>query len=200
MKKILLFSFTAFILILSGCNTNNNSDPKTVLNQFFDALAKKDVTEAKKYVTKDSEGMMGMVEMGMKNMPDSSNQMMMTYKKENMQMGDPVIDGDRATIPVKDKKSGEETDFVLKKESGNWKVAFDKSTLMEMAQKKMKEHGINGMNGMDGMGMDSSKMDSMNMDSIQNKLNNLTPEEKAEANKMIDSAQNILEKMQKKIK
>jgi hypothetical protein len=197
MKKILLFSFTAFVIILSGCSSNNNnSDPKTVLNHFFDALAKKDVTEAKKYVTKDSEGMMGMVEMGMKNIADSGGQMEM-YKKENMMMGDPVINGERATIPVKDKRSGEETDFVLKKENGDWKVAFDKSTLMEMAQKKMKEHGLNGMNG---MGMDSSRLDSVNMDSIQNKLNNLTPEEKAEANKMIDSAQNILEKMQKKVK
>jgi hypothetical protein len=197
MKKILLFSFTAFVIILSGCSSNNNnSDPKTVLNHFFDALAKKDVTEAKKYVTKDSEGMMGMVEMGMKNIADSGGQMEM-YKKENMMMGDPVINGERATIPVKDKRSGEETDFVLKKESGDWKVAFDKSTLMEMAQKKMKEHGLNGMNGMN---MDSSRLDSVNMDSIQNKLNNLTPEEKAEANKMIDSAQNILEKMQKKVK
>jgi len=197
MKKILLFSFTAFVIILSGCSSNNNnSDPKTVLNHFFDALAKKDVTEAKKYVTKDSEGMMGMVEMGMKNIADSGGQMEM-YKKENMMMGDPVINGERATIPVKDKRSGEETDFVLKKESGDWKDAFDKSTLMEMAQKKMKEHGLNGMNG---MGMDSSRLDSVNMDSIQNKLNNLTPEEKAEANKMIDSAQNILEKMQKKVK
>jgi hypothetical protein len=140
--------------------------------------------------------MMGMVEMGMKNIADSGGQMEM-YKKENMMMGDPVINGERATIPVKDKRSGEETDFVLKKESGDWKVAFDKSTLMEMAQKKMKEHGLNGMNGMN---MDSSRLDSVNMDSIQNKLNNLTPEEKAEANKMIDSAQNILEKMQKKVK
>jgi len=134
--------------------------------------------------------------MGMKNIADSGGQMEM-YKKENMMMGDPVINGERATIPVKDKRSGEETDFVLKKESGDWKVAFDKSTLMEMAQKKMKEHGLNGMNGMN---MDSSRLDSVNMDSIQNKLNNLTPEEKAEANKMIDSAQNILEKMQKKVK
>ena len=66
----------------------------------------------------------------------------MMYKKENIEMGDAVINGDKATVPVKDKKSGETTDFALKKESGDWKVAFDKSTLMEMAQKKMKEHGM----------------------------------------------------------
>ena len=111
---------------------------------FFDALAKKDFTAVKKYTTKDSEGMMSMMQMGMQNMGDKSNEMI-NYEKENIELGTAVIDGDKATVPVKDKKSGEITDFTLKKESGDWKVAFDKSTLMEMAQKKMKEHGMGGM-------------------------------------------------------
>ncbi len=192
MKKIILSAITASILVFSGCKSSSGGDPKTVLNHFFDALAKKDVNEAKKYVTKDSEGMLGMVEMGMKNMPDSSNQM---YNKENMSMGEPVINGDRATVPVIEKISGEETDFVLKKESGDWKVAFDKSTLMEMAQKKMKEHGMKGMEG-----IDSGSEGNINMDSIQNRLNNLTPEEKEHAHKLMDSASKILNEMQKKVK
>ena len=187
MKKIMLLMITAFVVILAGCKSGGGN-PKTVLNHFFDALANKNIGEAKKYVTKDSEGMLGMVEMGMKNMPDSSSEMM--YKKENMEMGDAVISGDRATIPVKDKKSGEETDFVLKKESGDWKVAFDKSTLMEMAQKKMKEHWINGMGGMDS-GMNK------NMDSLHNHLKNISKEDMEHAKKMMDSAKNILNEMQK---
>jgi hypothetical protein len=188
MKKIILVVLTAFAVIFSGCKSGGG-DPKVVLNHFFDALVKKDVTEAKKYVTKDSEGMMGMVEMGMKNIPDSAGAEM--YKKENMIIGDAVINGDRATVPVKDKKSGEETDFVLKKESGDWKVAFDKSTLMEMAQKKMKEHGSGAMGG-----MGNGDHENMNMDSLQNRLNNLTPEEKEHAQKMMDSAKSMIEKMQ----
>ena len=103
-------------------------------------MVKKDFTTVKKYSTKDSEGMMGMMQMAMQKMPDSSQTMQ--YKKENIELGDAVINGDNATVPVKDKKSGETTDFTLKKEDGSWKVAFDKSTLMEMAQKKMKEHGM----------------------------------------------------------
>lgn len=188
MKKIILVAITAFVVILSGCKSGGG-DPKLVLNHFFDALAKKDVNEAKKYVTKDSEGMMGMVEMGMKNMPDSAGANM--YNKENMTMGDAVINGDRATVPVKDKKSGEETDFVLRKESGDWKVAFDKSTLMEMAQKKMKEHGAGEMNG-----MGNADHENMNLDSLQNRLNDLTPEQKEHAQKMMDSAKSIIQKMQ----
>jgi len=139
MKKIIVSALMVTILIVAGCKSGGG-DPKTALVNFFDALAKKDFT-AKKYTTKDSEGMMSMVQMGMQNMGDKSNQLM-NYQKENLELGTAVIDGDKATIPVKDKKSGEMTDFTLRKESGDWKVAFDKSTLMEMAQKKMKEHGM----------------------------------------------------------
>ena len=193
MKKILILLVSAFVLILPGCQSNKTAnDPKEVLDHFFEALAKKDVTEAKKYVTKDSEGMMGMVEMGMKNAGDSSNAMI--YKKENILMGDPVINGDRATISVTDKLSKEKTDFVLKKENGDWKVAFDKSTLMEMAQKKMKEHGLGGM------GMDSINLDSADLDSIQKQYNNMDSADKQKINKIMDSAENILEKMQKNVK
>ena len=193
MKKILILIISAFVLILAGCQSNKTTnDPKEVLDHFFEALAKKDVTETKKYVTKDSEGMMGMVEMGMKNVGDSSPAMV--YKKENIIMGEPVINGDRATIGVTDKVSKEETDFVLKKESGEWKVAFDKSTLMEMAQKKMKEHGLNGM------GMDSINLDSVDLDSIQKQYNNMDSADKQKINKIMDSAENILEKMQKNVK
>lgn len=178
MKKILLFIITSCVVIFSGCQSGGGN-PKTVLNHFFDALASKNIGEAKKYVTKDSEGMLGMVEMGMNNMPDSSQTMM--YKKENMDMGDAVINGDRATVPVKDKKSGEVTDFVLKKESGEWKVAFDKSTLMEMAQKKMKEHNLS--NPMEG-----------SMDSLHEKMKNISKEDMEHAKKMMDSVKGMMSK------
>jgi len=73
----------------------------------------------------------------------------------NMQMGDATISGDSATVPVTDKKSGESTDFLLKKENGNWKVAFDMSTLMNMANKKMMEHGLKGMHRNDSSDMNT---------------------------------------------
>ncbi len=143
MKQIILSVLAALLLTISGCKSGDG-DPKMVLTKFFDALSKKNIDEAKKYVTKDSEGMMSMVQMGMQNAGDKANEMA-NYGKENLEFGAATIDGDKATVPVKDKKSGETTDFTLKKESGDWKVAFDKSTLMEMAQKKMKEHGMGNM-------------------------------------------------------
>jgi hypothetical protein len=189
MKKIILLISTAFVVVLSGCNSNSG-DPKEVLGHFFDAISHKNIDEAKKYVTKDSEGMMGMMQMGMNSMDDSDNEI--PLQKENMEIGNAVITGDRATVPVKDKKSGETTDFVLKKESGAWKVAFDKSTLLEMGQKKMKEHGMD-MRDMEGM--DSMKH---SMNEAMDSLNAAMPEMKHKmehAQKMMDSARKMMGNM-----
>ncbi|MEO6638348.1 MAG: hypothetical protein ABIN25_08730 [Ginsengibacter sp.] len=160
MNKILVAFFTILIIVMPGCKTGDAGDPKEVLAKFFDAITNKNIDEAKKYATKDSEGMMSLVQMGMQNMGDKENGMM-NYEKGNVEIGSAAIDGDKATIPVKDKKSGEMTDFTLRKEDGAWKVAFDKSTLMEMAQKKMKEHGMGDMRKNMGDSMPTMpKMDS----------------------------------------
>ncbi len=144
MNKIIVRSLAFSLLIVAGCKTGDAGDPKAVLVKFFDAIAKKDIQEAKKYITADSEGMMSLVEMGMKGMSGKEDGML-NYEKGNIEAGTAIIDGDKAIVPIKDKKSGEITDFTLRKESGSWKVAFDKSTLMEMAQKKMKEHNLGNM-------------------------------------------------------
>lgn len=111
--------------------------------------------KAQKYATKDSEAMLGMIQMGMSMAPKDVKDT--TYDKSNMEFGDAKIEGDKATVPVKDKKSGGTTNYTLKKEGGAWKVAFDKATMTQMGTDKMK----NMNNGMDKMnnGMDSAKND-----------------------------------------
>ncbi len=153
MKKLMLIVATVVLGLLSGCQTAQTGNPKVVLKHFFDSVSKKDFTEAQKYATEDSQGMLSMMEMGMQN-SNSDHSDKMLEMIQNIQMAEPVVEGDRATILVKDKKSGETTDFLLKKENSNWKVAFNMATLMEMAKKKMKEDGTNGMGAMKGM-MDS---------------------------------------------
>lgn len=154
MKKFLLLLITISVVFFSGCQTSGGGNPKEVLKHFFDSISKKDFTDAKKFATKDSDGMISMMEMGMKNMNNEHGDKMMEMI-QNMQMDNAVINGDKATVSVKDKKSGETTEFLLKKENGDWKVAFDMSTLTEMANKKMKEHGMSGLDSMNGM-MDSN--------------------------------------------
>ena len=184
---ILSLVIAAFVVVLSGCQSGDSGNPKEVLSQFFNALSKKDVTEAKKYATKDSDGMLSMMEMGM-NMSNMQNEHSdkMLEMMQNVEMGNEVINGDKATVTVKDKKSGESANFLLKKEDGKWKVAFDMATLMDMANQKMKEQGIGNMDSIKermNEGMDS--MNAANPD-MQKKMD--------EAKKMMDSAKKMMDK------
>ena len=186
MKKFIIFTFIVSAFFFSGCNNQSGGNPKEVLSQFFKALSKKDVDQAKKYATKDSDGMLNMMEMGIKMSGDMQNDHAdkMFEMMQNVEMSDPVINGNDATITVKDKKSGESTDFLLKKEDGNWKVAFDMSTLTEMGNKKLKEHG----------------MENMNMDSMKEQMNQAMDSMKSAMPAMkdkMDSVKKMMDKMGK---
>ena len=166
MKKLLMAAVVCSAIFFAGCKGTDTSDPKAVLTSFFDALTKKDISGARKLATSESKSMLDMMEMGMKMGGDKKDDG--KYDKSKMEFGDAKIEGDKATVAVKDKNSGETTNFTLKKEGGGWKVAFDKSSMMNMGMDKMKEHSgdidssIN--NGLD-------KLKNVNMDSITNKLN-----------------------------
>ncbi len=162
MKKMIVLAATVSLIILSGCKSAGKGNPKDVLHSFLTALSQKDFKKAKTLATQDSDGMISMMEMGMQSMQNQDNgghTDKMMEMIDNMKMGDAVIDGDKATVSVTDSKSNESTDFLLKKENGDWKVAFDMSTLMEMANKKMKEHGMSGIGSMDSAQI-KQKMDS----------------------------------------
>lgn len=158
MKKLILSVATILLFSVVGCKTGS-SDPKGVLINFMEAIGKKDVEGAKKYATKDSETMLGMIQMSMAMVPDSAKNKI--YDKNNMEFGDAVINGDKATVPVKNKKSGDITTYTLKKEDGQWKVAFDKATMTEMANEKMKARGGSGID-LNNLSDSSKMMDDMN--------------------------------------
>lgn len=186
MKKLILLAITGFAIAFSGCQSGINNNPKEVLSQFFQALTKKDVAAAKKFATKDSEGMLNMVEMGMKmsaNMQNDHEDKMFEMMK-NVEMADPVINGDKATIKVTDKKSGESVNFQLQKEEGSWKVAFNMGALMDMGKDEMKKHG-----------MDETNMDSMSsrMNEAMDSLNKNMPDMKEK----MEQAKKMMEQMNK---
>ncbi|MEO8822736.1 MAG: hypothetical protein ABI366_04115 [Ginsengibacter sp.] len=145
MKKMFIAAITISFLIFSGCQSAGKEDPKEVLHSFLTAMSQKDFTKAKTLATQDSDGMISMMEMGMQSMQngngnDHADKMMELVN--NMKIGSAVVDGDKASVSVTDSKSNESTDFQLKKEKGDWKVAFDMTTLTDMANKKMKDHGM----------------------------------------------------------
>ena len=164
--------------ILISCNSGGG-DPKTVLMTFFDALSKKDMSTARKLSTSESKSMMDLMETGMKM---GENKDENKYDKANMQFGDAKIDGDKAIVPVKDTKSGETINYTLKKESGSWKVAFDKATMMTMGMDKMKEKGMNT----DSI---TNQLKNINLDSLKNKMQDAT-KQMEDATKEMDTLVN----------
>lgn len=183
MKKLFFASaIVALAAFSTGCNSAANGDPKTVLIAFFDALGKKDIAGAKKLATKESESMFTMLEMGMKMGGDKADN---KFDKTNMEFGETKIEGDKATVAVKDKKSNETTNFILKKEGGAWKVAFDKASFMQMGADKIKNEG--GMDNLDDKmkeGLD--KLKDINADSLKNSME--------EGLKSLDSLKELLKK------
>lgn len=181
MKKVFLALFGISIFI--SCNNSSGSDPKIVLSQFMDALMKKDVATARKLSTADSKSMMDLMEMGMKSDKNESEK----YDKSRMVFGDAKIDGDKAIIPVKETTTGETINYTMKKENGQWKVAFDKASLMSMGMEKMSEKGINASDSL-SKGMEELK--NMNMDSLKEGMQ--------EGMKMLDSMTKEMKKLQDK--
>ena len=165
MKKFLMGAVVLASVFFAGCNSASKGDPKSVLVSFFDALTKKDISGARKLATAESKSMLDMMEMGMKMGGDKKDDG--KYDKEKMEFGDAKIEGDKATVAVKDKSSGETTNFTLKKEGGDWKVAFDKSSMMNMGMDKMKDKGMD-VDSTINNGMD--KLKNMNMDSLGDKM------------------------------
>lgn len=165
MKKIIL-SLMVCSTVLFSCKSNSD-DPKGVLKSFFEALSKSDIATARKFATDESKTMLDMMEMGMKMSKEA--------KKENdkfaidgMEFGEAKIEGDKAVVAVKEKKSGESTNYTLKKEKGAWKVAFDKSTMMATGMEKM---GENGENAADSISKGLDEIKNMDMDSLKGEVN-----------------------------
>ncbi len=173
----------AVVLFLASCGGGAGNDPKATLIAFMDALSKKDFAAAKKLATKDSESMFGMMEMAMKMGGDKAAQDLDKFDKTKMEFGEPKIEGDKATISVKEKGKEETVNFPLKKEDGSWKVAFDKSMMtsnMDKIQDKMSE-------GTDEMKEGMEKLKNIDADTLKKAM--------SEGMKALDTVANALDKL-----
>lgn len=182
MKKVLLAAIAGMVIMFSGCKSGGG-DPKAVLSEFFDLLSKKDIAGARKLATADSKSMLDMMEMAMKTDTKEATK----YDNTKMEYGEAKIEGDKATVPVKEKESGETMNYTLKKEGGSWKVAFDKTSIMSMGMDKMKEEGINVG---DSLNNAIDEIQKMNTDSLAGALK--------EGSKALDSTAKALEELHKK--
>src|SRR4051812_24191760 len=120
--KLLMKKIIAAILMISpvlffSCKSGGE-DPKTVLSKFFVALSKKDIAAARKLSTTESKDMLDKMELSTKGEKQHGDDN--KFDPKTMEMGDVKINGDRATIAVKETSSGETINYVLRKQEGNW--------------------------------------------------------------------------------
>lgn len=190
MKKMikLIAAITAIAVFAVGCGGSMSSaGPKEVLNSFFERLAKKDIDGAAKLATKDSKAALDLMKKGLemegklKDMDDKKDTAEDDMK--NMELGEPKIEGDIASVPVKDKKKGKQFDFPMKKEDGAWKVDLTMSALKKMS----------GEDDEAGMGEDHSNMNAEDMqrgiqmaDSL---MKNMDPEKMEKMKEAIEKMQ-----------
>lgn len=200
MKRIFAI-LPIFFLVLWGCNANMGADnPKDVLTHFFKALSDRNLQETKKYVTEDSEGMINLMQMSIKNMgaAEESDQ----FNPEKISIGDPRIEGHEAQVPVTEKSTGETVQFFLKKEKGKWKVAFDMATLARMAQQKMEKEGVNSkdsealLESLKNNGEDFGR----HLDSITKHLEGVSAEDLKKAQEFMEKNPELIQENMKKIK
>ncbi|RXK86673.1 Rv0361 family membrane protein [Filimonas effusa] len=136
MKQLFLLFLAGFVLAgMVGCKSNG---PENTIKKFFHALENKDFAEAKKYATKDSETLLNMLA----SFPQPADSAKAKKEKnEEINVANVKINGDNATAEVISKDKKAPVTISLKKEEGQWKVAFDKSSVMKMAMDAMPQNG-----------------------------------------------------------
>ncbi len=135
MKKIISVVIIAIVFV--GCKSNDKIEPPNkVFASFAEALSKKDLAKARTLCTEDSKTVLDFLEKKASNLKISS---MDKFDTSKVTFGEAVINGDEATLPIKDKESGVTIDFPLKKEDGVWKIAFDMKSLFDMSMETLKD-------------------------------------------------------------
>jgi flagellar hook-associated protein FlgK len=128
-------------LFVFGCNAGQKtSSPTGTLKTFLEASRKKDVETVKKTLSRTT------LETAEKSAREHNTTVDALLKKGDVQISDEIpeirnekIEGDAATVEIKDAANGYET-LPFVKEDGNWKIAFDK--YQELMQKKLLQEEV----------------------------------------------------------
>jgi len=181
-RLTLLFGAT-LLLGFNGCMPD--SGPRGVVGRFLEAIAKKDMTLAKSLTTPESEGMMDLIEKAGKISGDSK--IFNGLEPAQVEIGTAKIEGNEATVPVKEKKSGVTFNYKLRKVDGSWKLAFDMGSLLEMTAGTIGEQ-VN--RGIDSLKAGLDQLREIDFDTLAKQLR--------EGQKAIDSMQRTIEQELKK--
>ena len=132
-NKALLLALTCSMLFATACGMlgGPGSSPTASFKALYEATKKKDVPAMKKRFSKGTLQMMeGFAKMQNKSLDDMLSADSMddpaTKSATMPETRNEKIEGDNATLEVKDEKSGKWITIPFVKEEGEWKFAFDK--------------------------------------------------------------------------
>lgn len=137
MRLKLLLILTVAVFAVSGCQTAPSaSSPTETYKAFVEASKKKDVAAMKQLFSK---GTMKLIEEGAKASGKTADDSIkdLPVVKEPQETRNEKIDGDNATLEVKDAGGTTWDKFFFTKEDGRWKLAMDK--YMDEIGKKVDE-------------------------------------------------------------
>ena len=118
----------AFVLAASACSLLNRSTPTATFKTFYEASKKKDAAGMKKTLSK---GTLDMFDKLAKEQNKSTDDMLKEVDKDDKSEKMPEtrnekINGDTATLEVKNDKTDKWDTLPFAKENGEWKIALDK--------------------------------------------------------------------------
>jgi Domain of unknown function (DUF4878) len=119
----------ALVLAVSACSLLNRSTPTATFKAFFEASKKKDAAGMKKTLSK---GTLEMFDKLAKEQNKSTDDMLKEVDKDDNksekmpETRNEKINGDTATLEVKNDKTGKWDTLPFVKENGEWKIALDK--------------------------------------------------------------------------
>jgi hypothetical protein len=118
----------AIALAASACSMLSHSSPAATFKAFFEASKKKDVAGIKRGLSK---GTLDMLDKLAKEQNKSTDDMLKDVYKEDKgetfpETQNEKINGDTATLEVKNDKTGKWETLPFVKEDGEWKIALDK--------------------------------------------------------------------------
>jgi len=118
-----------------SCNTNNNDTdgPKEAMSNFLMAMENSNFEEAKKYATEDSQDFLEMIDKDDNNTGNA-------YKDKKFTITSAETNGDDAKVGVRFKGNAA-LSFHLKKQQGQWKVAFNLNAMLDMVKELIKNEG-----------------------------------------------------------
>ena len=118
----------AVVFTVSACSLLGGSTPTATFKAFYEASKKKDVAGMKKTLSK---GSLDMFDKLAKEQNKSTDELLKSLDKEDKNQKMPEtrnekINGDTATLEVKNDKTNKWDTLPFVKENGEWKIALDK--------------------------------------------------------------------------